>query len=153
MSRVSARPTCVQVPPASVERYTPFPHDDELRPFPSPVPTQTIFPLPRLSRLFSAERAAVTRVMAHRSRTKSRIGGADGRRGMEPPWIVWITRGDSTRKRQEVARRPSRSVRFAPDREAHLVVGHEPHALVQRTSFTARVQIDEAHPFRAAPIE
>jgi hypothetical protein len=36
----------VNVAPASTERYTPSPHEEEFRLFPSPVPTQTIFPFP-----------------------------------------------------------------------------------------------------------
>src|SRR5262245_10471371 len=50
MSCVSFRPRYLNVEPASVERYTPPPHDELLRPLPSPVPTQTILPLPRSAR-------------------------------------------------------------------------------------------------------
>ena len=39
MWRVAASPRCVQVLPASVERYTPLPHDVLWRLFCSPVPT------------------------------------------------------------------------------------------------------------------
>src|SRR6187399_2451400 len=42
MHEVAARPQESHVEPPSVERYTPRPHDEELRLFASPVPTQTI---------------------------------------------------------------------------------------------------------------
>src|SRR6185503_13717411 len=42
MLRVSVRPTCVQLAPASVERYTPPPHEELCRLFCSPVPAQMI---------------------------------------------------------------------------------------------------------------
>src|SRR5688572_5676955 len=42
IARVSFKPTCVQVSPASVERYTPPPHDELWRLFCSPVPAQRI---------------------------------------------------------------------------------------------------------------
>ena len=38
---VGARPACFQLPPASVDRYTPLPQLTELRSFPSPVATHT----------------------------------------------------------------------------------------------------------------
>src|SRR4029450_13772918 len=43
IARLCARPTCVQVAPASVERYTPLPQAELLRSFASPVPTHTTF--------------------------------------------------------------------------------------------------------------
>src|SRR4029450_1210473 len=46
MSCESARPTFLNVPPPSVERKTPVPHEELLRPLPSPVPTQMILALP-----------------------------------------------------------------------------------------------------------
>ena len=42
---VSSSPRCVQVRPASVERYTPLPHGELCRLLGSPVPTQTTFGL------------------------------------------------------------------------------------------------------------
>src|ERR1019366_3963349 len=50
MSLLSSKPTWVQDVPPSVERYIPSPQEEEFRPFPSPVPTQTIFALPCLIR-------------------------------------------------------------------------------------------------------
>src|SRR5262245_13295904 len=46
IDRVSCRPRYVHVSPASVDRYTPPPHDELWRLFCSPVPAQMIFESP-----------------------------------------------------------------------------------------------------------
>src|SRR5262245_6333690 len=50
MSCVFSSPTLLKCAPASVDRNPPRRHAELLRPLPSPVPTQTILPLPRLAR-------------------------------------------------------------------------------------------------------
>src|SRR5262245_20113131 len=59
MSCVFSSPTLLKCAPASVDRNTPRPHDELLRPLPSPVPTQTILPLPRLARSSASDFAAL----------------------------------------------------------------------------------------------
>src|SRR5688500_20206751 len=46
MAAVPSSPMCVQVRPASTERYIPFPHDELWRLFCSPVPNQRMLLLP-----------------------------------------------------------------------------------------------------------
>ena len=55
MSWVAARPACSKLPPPSVLRYTPLPHEELLRPLDSPVPTHTMRPRP-----FSVRSSALT---------------------------------------------------------------------------------------------